>query len=376
VFASQARPRASVSWPAILERIRGTAERLRITGGECTLHPDFPEILQAADRLAIPFVVFTNGNWDHPDATIRAFARNDHLEGLLVSLHGHDGPSHRAYVQCDTFERVTGSIRGAVEAGVRVTTNTVLLRSNVDHLEEIVERSLALGASAAAFSRYYGRTLPDLELAPDELYAALERIARLRRSEPRVLLNNCVPLCFAAGLDLPTRGCTSGFTHCTIDPWGDARPCTHSPFGLGSVLQRDIVEIWSDAPLRRWRDLVPDLCRGCGAFGQCRGGCRATAYQRGVPQDPLIRAPIEGAQSARIQVSLFRHLCPVPDYTVRRDSFGAYLINRSHQVAVSDKALPILQAIDGKTSLAQIQAQFGQAALDFIGTLMLGGLVK
>ncbi len=363
-------------WKAVLDRIEDSVESLRVTGGECTLHPDFEEILQAIDGLAVPFVVFTNGNWDNPGLTVQKLARCEHLEGILVSLHGHDKTSHERFVRCNTFDVVTDNIQRAVDAGIRVGTNTILLNSTVAHIQEIVRQSTSLGVASVAFSRYYGRALPQLELSPDEFHDALAKVAALRKMEPRVVFNNCVPLCFTSDLDLPTKGCTSGFTHCTIDPWGNARPCTHSPVLLGNVLECDIADIWMAEPLHRWRNLVPEDCIDCAAFGQCRGGCRATAYHRKLPRDPLMLLPMETSPAVFTRLTLFRHACPTPDYTLREGESCVYLINCNHQIAVSNKALPVLQLLDGQTSLAEIQARFGDVAVDFVGTLMLKGMLR
>lgn len=376
VFSRQLKFMPASTWLRLLERLRGEIVSLRITGGECTLHPGFAEIIQAVDSLSVPFVVFTNGRWRKPDAVISLFADCKYLDGLLISLHGSDPDSYRAFVVTDSFDIVIRNIQRATQAGLRVGTNTILLKSNVDQIEDIARLSFSLGAQSAAFSRYYGHSIPSLELSELELHNAIHRIAQLREAESRVVFNNCVPMCFS-DVDIPTKGCTSGFTHCTIDPLGNARPCTHSPFMLGNVLEQDISAIWDSAPLWEWRNLVPESCTGCGVFNKCRGGCRATAYHQGLAQDALIRSPFERLVSTPPkQIRLYRHLRPVPNYTLRQDDFGFYLINRNRHLAVSEKAKPILDMIDGQTSLEQIQSNLGSVAVDFIGSLVLHGLVK
>lgn len=396
VFGRQMKFLRGTAWRHILEKLRDDIISLRITGGECTLHPDFEMILRAVDALGAPFVVFTNGRWGEPsqcgedkqqakgrnsdkrgvDKLLSLFASCKHLDGLLISLHGHTAATYREFVVTDSFATVTDNIRRAAQASIRVGTNTLLLQSTSPHIAEIVALSLSLGASSVAFSRYYGEPMADLELSEEELQAALGMVAALRQTEPRVVFNNCVPLCFSDGT-IPTKGCTSGFTHCTIDPSGVVRPCTHSPFTLGQILEQDITTIWASDRLRQWRDLIPSGCHDCGAFGQCRGGCRATAYQQSLAQDPLIRAPLPPSVTAEPErFGLYRHARPVRNYTLRQDHFGFYLVNRNRHLAVSAHALPILDLLDGQTTLEQIHSRLGQVALDFIGSLMLSGLVK
>jgi radical SAM protein with 4Fe4S-binding SPASM domain len=375
VFPRQLKHMSGATWTKLLDDLKTDVVSLRITGGECTLHPDFEEIIRAVDQLGVPYVIFTNGCWRKPDEIIQLFAGCNNLDGLLISLHGKDAESYRAFVVTDSFNEVIQNIRRAAESGVRVGTNTILLRSNKDTIEETTQLSFSLGAASAAFSRYYGQAIPELELTEVELREAMTQIERLHKTEPRILFNNCIPTCFV-DVDLPTKGCTSGFTHCTIDPLGNVRPCTHSPFVLGSLLTQDIAKIWDSEPLWEWRNLIPGTCLGCSAFSQCRGGCRATAYHQRQAQDPLIDSPLNSPSTPSTQpLKLSRHARPIPNYKLRHENFGLYLINRNRHISVSTLALPILEMLNGQTTLEEITTQLGQTALDFVGTLILNGLV-
>lgn len=362
-------------WQQLLRRIQPDITGLRITGGECTLHPDFAAIIRMCDQLDVPFVVFTNGHWRQTDALINLFAGCRNLHGLLISLHGHTAETYRSFVTTNAFHVVTDTIYRACCSGVRVVTNTILLQSNVDYIDDIAALSFSLGASAVAFSRYYGHPLPELELPPAQLQQAIRHIAARRAQDARFVFNNCVPFCFSD--DLPTRGCTSGFTHGTIDPLGYVRPCTHAPVILGNALEQDMETIWNSALIQQWRSLIPTPCITCRVFDTCRGGCRATAYQRGLQQDPLMVTPIDSPEAPPPRrLRLYRHACPRPNYTIRQNQSGWYLVNHTRQVAVSERAVSLLEALNGQTTLAEIYAGFGQVALDFIGSLVLNGLVE
>jgi molybdenum cofactor biosynthesis enzyme MoaA len=45
----------------VLDRLAPHAQRLKLTGGEPALPPDFPAIVEYLDVLGVEFVVFTNG---------------------------------------------------------------------------------------------------------------------------------------------------------------------------------------------------------------------------------------------------------------------------------------------------------------------------
>lgn len=363
------------AWERIIERLKPNIYSVRITGGECTLHPDFAQIIRCVDDLGVPFVIFTNGRWVNPDATIELFASCDNLDGLLISLHGKDAHSYRAFVVTDSFDIVVKNIRQATEAGIRVETNTILLRSNHEDLEEIAELGFSLGAQSVAFSRYYGNPLPGLQLTKSELKQAMQKISEMRNRDERIVFNNCVPMCFT-DINIPTKGCTSGFTHCTIDPCGNVRPCTHAPVVLGNIFEQSIEEIWQSETLQLWREFIPSECYDCALFDGCRGGCRATAYLLGVSKDPLIRGPIKRKPTTEpVRIRLFEGAKPVWNCAMKEDNEGYFLINRSRHVLVSQRAEPLLKAVDRGSTLYQIQERFGNVGLNFVGTLYKMGLL-
>jgi len=375
VFSRQLKRISAMAWRKIIASIKPHVESFRITGGECTLHPEFREIIEIVDSVDVPFVVFTNGNWRNVDEILDVFGNCKNLDGLLISLHGKSAESFRRFVVSDAFEKVIENIRKAVERGIRVGSNTILLKSNHRDVSNIINLAISLGVSSVAFSRYYGKPIKGLQLSDGEFENALGVVNNKRKEDKRVVFNNCVPMCFS-DIDIPTKGCTSGFTHATIDPLGTVRPCTHSPYELGNVFESSVEEIWRSRILRKWRNLIPSGCLECGSFNACRGGCRATAVHQGLTMDPLIQGPMHHKQKSKETLRLFRHARPKPRFSVRKENFGYHLINRNRHVAISDDAIKFIKPLDGKTTLETIHNQFGQIALDFVGTLLNEGLVE
>lgn len=368
---------AAQKWIHILDLLRPHIHSVRVTGGECTLHPEFSQIIQAVDQLDIEFVVFTNGNWKKPERIIELLAGCKNLKGLLISLQGYDTDSSKAFVTANSFESVTRNIQKSVADGISVSTNTVLSKLNFWQIDKIVKLGLSLGVSSVAFSRYYGIPRTDLELSPKELYLTILHIASLHKRDQRIVFNNCVPYCFIKETSLPMKGCTSGFTHCTLDPAGNVRPCTHSPIILGNILEESISTIWQSDTLRKWRAIVPHACSRCSAFSLCRGGCRATAYQQGLTKDPLIRKPIKGSCDVLVQnIELYRYLRPRPEFKLVRRKSGIYIKNKNQRLSISEQALPILDLLDGIRTLDDVESSFGQLGIDFVGTLYLSGMVQ
>jgi radical SAM protein with 4Fe4S-binding SPASM domain len=361
-------------WRHVLMKLKPHIVNVRVTGGEPTLHAQFEALIRLIDGLSVPFVIFSNGLWLDPSKTLAILLDCANLDGVLISLHGKDAVSHQAFVGIDSFDRVTTTIRLAAQAGLAVNTNTVLTRYNYRDIPAIVTLSRDLGARSAAFSRYYGPPTDVTELPESEFRLAVAAAHRIQQQGFRVQFNNCVPLCFDGK---PTKSCPAGITHCTVDPLGRVRPCTHAPHVLGDLFSQSITGIWHGQAANQWRALIPPICKTCVEFVRCRGACKAMAYHRNQDKDPLIRKPLQEpllvTNPSRIQ--LYAGARPQPNFVLRQEDFGYLLINRNQIIPVKSDAKPLLDMLDGTTTLRQLQDEFGQPGLAFVAYLFKKGLV-
>jgi radical SAM protein with 4Fe4S-binding SPASM domain len=362
-------------WRHLLTSLKPHIISIRVTGGEPTLHPQFPTLIRLIDGLGVPFVLFSNGLWQDLDETLALLLDRAHFDGVLISLHGQDASEHQAFAGVNSFEQVTKTIRQAAQAGLNVNTNTVLTRYNYQSIAAVATLSRELGARFAAFSRYYGPPTPVTDLTESEFRIAAATVAALHSQGTRVHFNNCVPVCFDGQ---PTKSCPAGITHCTIDPLGRVRPCTHAPHILGDLFNHPITEIWHSEAADQWRALIPSICKSCAEFVRCRGGCKAMAYHLQRDKDPLIRRPLKQPLSVThtTRIQLYAGARPERNFTLREESFGYLLVNRNQIVPVRTEAKLLLDALDGTNTLDKIQNTFGQSGLAFVAYLFNKGLVR
>jgi AdoMet-dependent heme synthase len=287
VFAPHQTPLALETWEQVLDTIAPHAQRLKLTGGEPTCHPQFARLVEAVNRRGIPFTLFTNGCWHRPDEVLSLLQRSPTCAGLLISLHGATAQSHEAFTNAPgSFAETCATIQHATRAGLRVATNTVMTRYAVDEVAQVIHLSQSLGATSAIFNRYIGRPWPDLAPAPADLARALSAIEHTAAPHA-ARLGTCIPLCFA---ETSAAGCLAGTAYCTIDPWGSLRPCNHAPQVVGNLLTQSLHTLWHSEAMQQWRALLPEGCTACAHLSQCRGGCRAAALLHQQPHDPLIPA--------------------------------------------------------------------------------------
>ena len=368
-------PFSAAQWREVLAQLRPHVFRLRLTGGEPTLHPEFAEIVRAVAETEIPFAVFTNARWFQPEQVIRLLRETPQCKGLLVSLHGSDPASHDAFTGVSgSFTETTANIRRAVAAGLIVTISTIITKLNYDRIAEIIQLSRELGAKHAVFNRYL--TLHDTTLAPtdEQLITAIRAVDEARRAGAAVKFSVCIPQCFYPS---SSTGCLAGVAYCTVDPWGNVRPCNHAPLLCGNLLEQSIEEIWHGEALQQWREMLHPDCARCLELPRCHGGCRAMALVLGLDHDPLMRGPItEKEPMPPEELTLYEGACPVTRFRLRPEPFGYVLVRGSRIVPVSAAAKPILDACDGQTTLREIRARFGQAGLDFVGSLYKRGMIE
>jgi len=282
VFATQRvePPLSGDDWIELIERIRPHVGWIKVTGGEPTLHPDFGKIVTFLGRRSIPFRLLTNGRWPAFNRTLALLAESPVLESLLISLHGPDERSHRAFTGVPgSFGDAVSAVSRAARAQLKAATSTVITRYNWNRVEELVRFALSNGAHHLAFNRYIGPPLPDLEATPEQNVCALQEVERLISQGAPVRFGTPVPQCL---LPNSTTPCLAGRAFVTVDPWGTVRPCNHSPLVVGDLFRDTLPEILRH--LTGWWADVPDMCRECDLLEMCGTGCRAEMMLR---QDAL-----------------------------------------------------------------------------------------
>ena len=97
----------------------------------------------------------------------------------------------------------------------------------------------------------------------------------------------------------------------------------------------------------------------------------------GLPADPLIGDTVkESEEPQALEVNLDSDLCPVPRFISRPENFGLALIRHTQVIPVSHKAARLIQALDGKTTLGEIERRFGAVALSFIYSLYVRSFIE
>lgn len=295
---------------------------IRFTGGEPTVRPDLPALIDEALARSLYVSLGTNGVWGEgmaEELLHRSVGR------YLVSL---DGPEevNDALRGPGAFARTVATVDRLVAAGRRLRVNTVITRPllpvlpdfmqwlagrGVRHLSLIAPRPTGRGASGqfdadrpgaaemAVVSRLLrqrqGQTDPQVEFQ----YGADIGAASGQVSDPVIHKVCWCPAGREAAFISP-----AGWMHaCGCSPGGSPDPVARAPFVAGNVRHMSagqIHELWLQAEVWRvFRDLrlsKAPTCTRCARYGNgCFGSCPVHAHLAGgdfAAPDPL--CPLHG----------------------------------------------------------------------------------
>jgi radical SAM protein with 4Fe4S-binding SPASM domain len=278
----------------------GTREIILI-GGEAYLHEGFLDIVRALAQRGITVGITTGGR-----GVTAELARDMAAAGLRqasVSVDGLEATHDRMRHLRGSFAGTMAALANLKAAGIAITANTNLNRSNRDDLEPLYDvlRAQGIVAWQIQLTAPLGRAADRVQmiLQPWDLLDLVPRVAALKqraRQDGITIMpgNNLgyfgpeetVLRSLRAGDADHWRGCQAGKFVMGIESNGDVKGCpslqTRHYVG-GNLREQSLAAIWKDTPelgFNRART-VDDLwgfCRTCDFAAECLGGCTFTAH--------------------------------------------------------------------------------------------------
>jgi PqqA peptide cyclase len=260
---------------------------LHLTGGEPLARPDLTELIAHARQSRLYTNLITSGIGLARERLAQLVeAGLDHIQlSFQDSTEGHANWIAGTRAHAHKIE-VAGWIR---EHRIAFTTNLVVHRQNIGHLEEMVAALEALHPDRMeiAHAQYYGWALQNRSaLLPTraQLDGAVAVVtAAQERMRGRVRIDMVVPDYHAR---FP-KACMGGWGRqlLLIDPAGRALPCHAAGVIPGmhfdNVREHTLDWIWqSSEAFQKFRgeDWMPEPCRSCDRRTEDFGGCRCQAF--------------------------------------------------------------------------------------------------
>jgi PqqA peptide cyclase len=275
-------------WLRVLREARALgAVQLGLSGGEPLLRDDLEPIVAEAHALGFYTNLITSGVGlsESRIAALKA-AGLDHIQ---LSFQDSTREMNDFLGSTRTFD-----LKSKVAALIKrydypMVLNVVLHRLNIDHVEQILDMALQMGAEYVelANTQYYGWAWLNREhLLPsrEQVQRAEQTMQRFRaRVGERMKIYFVVPDYFERRPKPCMNGLGSVFL--TIAPDGIALPCHAARMLPGltfpSVRAASIEWIWFDSPAFnhfRGDAWMKEPCRSCPEKSRDFGGCRCQAY--------------------------------------------------------------------------------------------------
>ncbi len=125
---------------------------ISLRGSEPTIYPHIYQLVSFINNHGLKFRMTTNARIFSYVETAKKFASLG-LDNVYVSLHSHKADIHDKLTQTKgSFDQTLKGIKNLLASGVRVETNTTILKQNVEDLPKITQLLSRYGLFRARFS--------------------------------------------------------------------------------------------------------------------------------------------------------------------------------------------------------------------------------
>jgi PqqA peptide cyclase len=320
----------TATWRRVLDEATALGVlQTHFSGGEPTARRDLADLVRYAAGLGQYTNLITSGVLlDQPKLDALVQAGLDHLQ--LSIQDSRAGNADRIGGHRDGHAKKMALAAMVRAAGLPLTINAVVHRQNLDHLPEIIDLAVDVGAQRleVAHVQYHGWALVNrAALMPtrEQAEGAIELVRAARERLKGVLAIDYVVPDYWARYPKPCMG-GWGRQNLNVTPSGKVLPChaaeTITSLSFDSVAERSLAEIWYQSTAFnafRGTDWMPEPCRSCERRTVDFGGCRCQAFAiagRADVTDPA--CSLSPLHDELVETARAAAAGPSPDFVYRR----------------------------------------------------------
>lgn len=279
-----------ISWEnldaTIAELIKNKVMHVIITGGEPMLAVDRGVYL-AEKCIKSGMSISLNSNLVSATPGKIQRYKEAGVDHCLTTLFSYNPKVHNFMAGASTWPRVVNGINLALDAGIRISVNTIVTKHNKDDVLETGRFLKALGVGKFISNRCIpsqaniGSLQDEFLVDPEMARKMFHDLKQVRALGLPVQTCRMVPECFfddpdGDDLEFTHRGCHAS-TQLLINVNGDSKTCPHDTVDYGNIHEIGIAGVWKNAKAWRTGEYIPDECKECSRFESCGGGCRMVA---------------------------------------------------------------------------------------------------
>ena len=257
-------------WKRIIDKCRASCiPQLTFTGGEPTLRPDLPELIEYAKW----FITRLNTNGILLTKELVARLKAASLDSVQVTFYSSDEAVHNALVGAEQYSATVLGIENALEAGLSLSVNTPLCTLNRDYrktLEFLHEKGVMYVTCSGLITTGNAASAPSerLQLEHEEIAAILTEAAEYcHANEMEISFTSpgwvSPELCEKLRISTPT--CGACLSNMAVTPGGSVVPCQSWLGGepLGNMLTDEWETIWNGEACAARREFSAAMTGEC-----------------------------------------------------------------------------------------------------------------
>ena len=268
-------------WKSVIDKLWAVGiPHVVLTGGEPTLFKGLEELIARSEEHGQITGMITNG---------RGLASPRYLKGLVklgldhvqITVLSHRESTH------DRLCRSAGAWKGTIEGlkmalaeDLYVSTNTTIMRSNYEEIQETMRFLVGLGVKNIAFNSIIrsGKGEEAEGITFEELAGLLARLKSIAaEAHVNLIWYSPTPYCEfnPINLGLGIKQCTACSINMAVEPDGTVLPCQSYYESLGNILTDKWDAIWNNELCKgiRERKYLDERCINCQLRQVCGGGC-------------------------------------------------------------------------------------------------------
>jgi radical SAM protein with 4Fe4S-binding SPASM domain len=250
------------------------------TGGEPTLYPGLMDLIVRSEEFGQVTGLVTNGRRLREPGFLKELVTKG-LDHVQITVLSHREEVHDLLVgEKGAWKETIDGLKIAVSEDVYLTTNTTIMRSNAQEIEETMRFLVSLGVKHVAFNGIIrsggGKGTEGIDY--QEMSSILERLRMVsEESGVKMIWYTPTPYCelnpITSGFGI--KQCTACSLNMAIEPDGAVIPCQSYYKQLGNILSDDWLKIWNNDLCKslRERKYLDGKCLDCNLKDSCGGGC-------------------------------------------------------------------------------------------------------
>ena len=255
-------------WKNVIDELKSAGViSLLITGGEVMVREDALDIITYARRSGFFISLSTNCTLIDPSVAHKIVELKPFV--VNTSLYGASASTHEEITRIvGSFNNTLNGIKTFIACGYKPLVQTLVMKSNINELEQIKYLVTSLGAEINI----------DIGISPTKTGADFP--FEFEPTQEELLQSGWQPeINLSEGQGL----CKAGKSTLSIAPNGDVFPCSIFPLKLGNLRQTNLDKIWHLEPcaeLRYLRSMRRDdlyICNKCELSVYCQR-CPGIAY--------------------------------------------------------------------------------------------------